>query len=184
MANNRYRYDRNGKLMWFSSDSSPLQRGCANVALISFIPFVLLLIIASILFPNNDKKLSTQHEESHSETYEEIDNNDHELDYNGMVPKEDVEPSYIVEAVGETPNAERNTQTSYIENDDEAVPLDKIEVAMQEAFEKGQPIRWKGDSLKGYAVPSDVQAETGCRSIYYSIDSYENWQSPIREYCP
>lgn len=60
----------------------------------------------------------------------------------------------------------------------------KIDRAMQQAFESGEPVRWEDGDLKGYAVPSSVEGSSGCRSVYYSIDGREGWQSDTKTICP
>lgn len=60
----------------------------------------------------------------------------------------------------------------------------KIDRAMQQAFETGEPVRWEDGDLKGYAVPSSAEGSSGCRSVYYSIDNREGWQSDAKTICP
>lgn len=57
--------------------------------------------------------------------------------------------------------------------------------AIQKALSSGEPTRWKDADLAGYVVVSEPQPETGCRSMYYSIDT-ENpeWLSNVSVVCP
>lgn len=64
------------------------------------------------------------------------------------------------------------------------VTLSKVDRAMQQAFEAGEPVRWEDGDLKGYAVPSPAEGSSGCRSVYYSIDGKEGWQSATKTICP
>lgn len=59
-----------------------------------------------------------------------------------------------------------------------------VDRAMQRAFERGESVRWEDGDLKGYAVPSEPEASSGCRSIYYSIDGRPGWQSATKTICP
>lgn len=57
--------------------------------------------------------------------------------------------------------------------------------AIQDAIAQGAPIRWNDGNYAGYVVVSDVQAQTGCRSMYYSIDtSGKEWRSENSIICP
>lgn len=99
------------------------------------------------------------------------------------LPSQPAEPSEIdatasgrAVTVAATPRDE-NTPSS-------AITSSKVDQAMQQAFEAGEPVRWEDGDLKGYAVPSAVEESSGCRSVYYSIDGREDWQSATKTICP
>lgn len=66
----------------------------------------------------------------------------------------------------------------------EIVEDSEIELAMKTAFSTGSPVRWESGNRKGYAVPSDVEPSTGCRSVYYSEDNRPSWTSQPTTMCP
>lgn len=63
-------------------------------------------------------------------------------------------------------------------------PTSEIDTAMAAAFKSGSPVRWESADAKGYAVPSEIEASTGCRSLYYSDDSKSGWTSSPQTICP
>lgn len=65
-----------------------------------------------------------------------------------------------------------------------SLPPSEIKQAMAAAFEGGQPVRWEGSGTAGYAVPSEADASSGCRHVYYSDDSRPGWTSPPQKICP
>lgn len=65
-----------------------------------------------------------------------------------------------------------------------SAPGNEIRSAMTSAFETGQPVRWEGEGVKGYAVPSEAEASSGCRQVYYSEDDRPGWTSPPETICP
>lgn len=60
----------------------------------------------------------------------------------------------------------------------------EIKAAMNSAFENGQPVRWETSGGKGYAVPSEAEASSGCRRVHYSDDSRPGWTSDPETICP
>lgn len=64
------------------------------------------------------------------------------------------------------------------------VASSEIDRAMRQAFQTGEPTRWRDGDQKGYAVPSSIEPSSGCRSVYYSIDEREGWHSAAETICP
>lgn len=60
----------------------------------------------------------------------------------------------------------------------------EIKSAMRDAFESGNTVRWESDDSKGYAVPSAIEAQTRCRTVYYSVDDRPGWTSSPETICP
>ena len=60
----------------------------------------------------------------------------------------------------------------------------EIKSAMTSAFETGQPVRWEAAGAKGYAVPSEAEASSGCRQVHYSEDDRPGWTSSPETICP
>ena len=58
----------------------------------------------------------------------------------------------------------------------------EVSAAMTEAVNSGQPVRWHGGKLHGYAVPSTPDA-SGCRMIQVSIDETGD-KSSATKLCP
>ena len=165
-------------MVGFSSDQSPIQRFIAKIGCGILLIFIIFLFVVGV-FGSSQKEGEGASFTDHSS--DEVPNisNVNETSYEARAPG-NFDPSEIASSVGIEPEIE----TSQTQEDAEDVPLDQVEKAMRQAFQEGHPVRWKGNGLKGYAVPSEPQAETGCRNIYYSIDSRENWQSSIHDYCP
>lgn len=65
-----------------------------------------------------------------------------------------------------------------------SLPPSEVRQAMTAAFESGQPVRWQGSGTAGYAVPSDADARSGCRQVYYSDDNRPGWTSSPQKICP
>jgi len=65
-----------------------------------------------------------------------------------------------------------------------SLPPSEVKQAITAAFEGGQPVRWEGSGAAGYAVPSQADASSGCRHVYYSDDSRPGWTSPPQKICP
>lgn len=60
---------------------------------------------------------------------------------------------------------------------------DMFDNAMKEAFETGKTVRIESNGIKGYAVPSEPQTESGCRSIEFTIDGNDQ-ASRSKTICP
>lgn len=60
---------------------------------------------------------------------------------------------------------------------------DQIGEAMDEAFSTGLPVRIDAEGIAGYAVPSDMESTTGCRSVAFSVDG-ESHPARTKTYCP
>jgi len=59
-----------------------------------------------------------------------------------------------------------------------------VRSAMNAAFQSGETVRWEADGTKGYAVPSEPDATSGCRQVHYSDDSRSGWTSQPETICP
>lgn len=99
------------------------------------------------------------------------------------LPSEPAEPSES------DASASGRADTVAVKPSDEATPSStitssKVDQAMQQAFEAGEPVRWEDGDIKGYAVPSAVEESSGCRSVYYSVDGRDGWQSATKVICP
>lgn len=175
MARDRYHYDHKGRLKGVSSDDSPLQRGCARLMLWVGGPlFLIFLYVAGSLedrqaessyVPGESPQQGELTPQSDFQVAPAVEPSENETDVTSATPVE-VSPNIAsADEVGE-------------------FPVRAVESAMQQAFETGEPTRWEGGDLAGYAVPSAAQVSTGCRGIYYSIDSRAGWQSPVKMICP
>lgn len=56
--------------------------------------------------------------------------------------------------------------------------------ALDQAFRTGRPARWKTSGRSGYALASEQQEGTGCRSMVYTVDDQPGWQSSPHLACP
>lgn len=66
--------------------------------------------------------------------------------------------------------ADPSDATTAVMPDQPIIPTGLAENAMKEAFETGKIVRVESDGTKGYAVPSEPQDGTGCRSVEFTID--------------
>jgi len=79
--------------------------------------------------------------------------------------------------------------TASNENSNSSPPIspetsDALSHAVQQAMKEGSSVRWEDGEYAGYVVVSSAQAQTGCRSMYYSIDRGTEWKSENSLICP
>lgn len=171
MANNRYRYDGNRRLTGYSSDSPPLMHSLRKWAFWTVVIVGFLLILGSQSDGSTDAK-------SDSDTYQSTESS---ADGSGGTEVQPIEPTVAPPDTGLIPSENIETGPDSESQADSIEPsISEIELAVQRAFESGKPVRW----ANGYAIPSEPEPSTGCRSVYYSIDEREGWQSAARTVCP
>ena len=67
--------------------------------------------------------------------------------------------------------------------DSESSPA--IRAAMSRAIETGETQRWSDSGHEGYVLVSPSEPTSGCRSVYYTIDTDKPaWKSPTQTICP
>lgn len=171
MGDDRYHYDAKGNLTGYSSDTRRID-GCAVLGFI----VLLLMIIGGVLSDWVGEETSKDGAQAQSEKISsqsvpdnaDIDSDEHiEESESNNGPIED--------------NMDSKSEASTSAPRPSATAID---LAMRQAFETGSPVRWEDGGEKGYAVPSEPQADSGCRAVYYSLDSREGWQSPTKTICP
>jgi hypothetical protein len=60
----------------------------------------------------------------------------------------------------------------------------QIMQAINAAFQSGETTRWQSEGASGYAVPSEKEPDSGCRTIFYTIDTVSpTYQSPEQTIC-
>lgn len=184
MGRNRYRYNSRGKLVSFSSDESPLERGCTKILTWIGLPALLLLFWAAGSGEQdtnyqsipNDEVGSLQERNGPTSVELERANSDTLVEESEEGAASIVKPVTQAAEVTE-PILDPSVDPTAI------VPRELLGAAIQEALETGNPVRWSANGEQGYVVPSAPQEETGCRTIYYSIDSQPSWQSPQETIC-
>lgn len=56
--------------------------------------------------------------------------------------------------------------------------------AIAMAVHSGSAIRWSDGDQQGYVVVSELEPQTGCRSVFYTVDNRkEEWRSPTETIC-
>lgn len=56
--------------------------------------------------------------------------------------------------------------------------------AIAKAVHSGSAIRWSDGGQQGYVVVSELEPQTGCRSVFYTVDNRkEEWHSPTETIC-
>ena len=56
--------------------------------------------------------------------------------------------------------------------------------AIAKAVHSGSAIRWSDGGQQGYVVVSEIEPQTGCRSVFYTVDNRkEEWRSPTETIC-
>lgn len=63
----------------------------------------------------------------------------------------------------------------------EELPI--VRSAIERAFVSGNPVRWNGEGLHGYAVPNSIDGQSGCRDISVTLDERPAWKSEIKRMC-
>lgn len=66
---------------------------------------------------------------------------------------------------------------------DTPIPDHAIESAMAEAFKSGASVRVEGSGTTGYAVPSEPDHSSGCRTVAFTIDG-DTQSSQSKTLCP
>lgn len=186
MAGERYRYDSKGKLVGFSSDQSPFQRGCSKVLGIGALGFFGLFFLFG---GGTDQETSYEplNEITDQAPLPEMDNavDKAELEYEEAAkPSNEPNAASASDQSASEAGMQATSPVADMAGSSPQLPSKTvIDRAMRKAFEAGQPVRWESNGLQGYAIPSAPQEETGCRSLYYSIDSRPDWQSKPETIC-
>ncbi|MCP5389169.1 MAG: hypothetical protein H6915_05330 [Novosphingobium sp.] len=148
------------------------------------------LIIGVIIFLNykfrneiDTENLNSPQMEMTSESYEiigaEVDTPENVMeDYTAAMPSESQGTS--MQAREEMEATELNVPD--LERLETSHALKK---AISKALGSGEAQRWSAYGSAGYVVVSAVEPQSGCRSLYYSIDTERPaWQSETRTVCP
>ncbi len=138
--------------------------------------FVIYLAMSDWKMPRREKQ-----DQSEYSAVSDISNSE-------METSPESEPETIADTALPEQAAETSTVADDFKNEGAAVPASEpnseIKAAMASAFETGQPVRWEANGAKGYAVPSEAEASTGCRQVHYSDDERSGWTSPPETICP
>lgn len=60
----------------------------------------------------------------------------------------------------------------------------ELSYAIAKAVHSGSAIRWSDGGQQGYVVVSELEPQTGCRSVFYTVDNRkEEWRSPTETIC-
>jgi hypothetical protein len=93
----------------------------------------------------------------------------------------------VTQATPATPTPEATSATAAAGTDISSAPalsaaIPEVAAAIERAFASGRPERWSANGEKGYAIPSAAEPSSGCKSIYYSVDS-SGFQSEPQKVC-
>ena len=94
----------------------------------------------------------------------------------------------LLSSTATNPDSSQTSETAQSDEDIEQpvdpTSSDEVKAAIEKAFQKGKPVRWRNSISHGYAVPSVEANAVGCRAVYVTSKNMgKDWQSPVQTVC-